>query len=54
MVPFLLEDKLKERGGKYSQGSDWSSYVMEDGLLLTGQNPQSAEEVVAKILSKIK
>lgn len=54
VVPFLLEDKLKERGGKYSQGSDWSSYVLEDGLLLTGQNPQSSEEVATKLLAKIK
>ena len=54
VVPFLLEDKLKEHGGKYSQGSDWSSYVVEDGLLLTGQNPQSSEEVATKLLSKIK
>lgn len=53
VVPFLLEDKLKEHGGKYSQGSDWSSYVIEDGLLLTGQNPQSSEEVATKLLSKI-
>ena len=54
VVPFLLEDKLKERGGEYSQGSDWSSHVVEDGLLLTGQNPQSSEEVATKLLSKIK
>jgi len=54
VVPFLLEDKLKERGAKYSQGADWSSYALEDGLLLTGQNPQSAEAVASKLLSKIK
>jgi putative intracellular protease/amidase len=54
VVPFLLEDKLKERGGMYSKGADWSSYVVEDGLLLTGQNPQSAEEVASKLLAKIK
>ncbi|MCF6132905.1 type 1 glutamine amidotransferase domain-containing protein [Flavobacterium wongokense] len=53
VVPFLLEDRLKEHGGKYSQGADWSSYVVEDGLLLTGQNPQSSEEVASKLLSKI-
>jgi putative intracellular protease/amidase len=53
VVPFLLEDKLKERGGKFSQGLDWSSHVVEDGLLLTGQNPQSSEEVATKLLSKI-
>lgn len=54
VVPFLLEDKLKENGANYSKGADWSSYVVEDGLLLSGQNPQSSEEVAAKILSKIK
>lgn len=53
VVPFLLEDKLKEHGGEFSHGSDWSSYVVEDGLLLTGQNPQSSEEVATKLLSKI-
>jgi putative intracellular protease/amidase len=54
VVPFLLEDKLKEHGAKYSKGADWSSYVVEDGLLLSGQNPQSSEEVASKLLSKIK
>jgi putative intracellular protease/amidase len=53
VVPFLLEDKLKENGANYSKGADWSSYVVEDGLLLTGQNPQSSEEVASKLLSKI-
>jgi putative intracellular protease/amidase len=53
VVPFLLEDKLKEHGGEFSHGSDWSSYAVEDGLLLTGQNPQSSEEVATKLLSKI-
>lgn len=53
VVPFLLEDKLREHGAIYSQGADWSSYVVEDGLLLSGQNPQSAEAVAARLLSKI-
>jgi putative intracellular protease/amidase len=54
VVPFLLEDKLKERGATYSKGADWSSYVVEDGLLLTGQNPQSSEEVASKLLARLK
>jgi putative intracellular protease/amidase len=53
VVPFLLEDKLKEHGAKYSKGADWNSYVVEDGLLLSGQNPQSSEEVATKLLAKI-
>ncbi|MBC7846354.1 MAG: type 1 glutamine amidotransferase domain-containing protein [Flavobacterium sp.] len=53
VVPFLLEDQLIANGAKYSKGADWSSYVVEDGLLLSGQNPQSSEEVATKLLSKI-
>ena len=44
-VPFLLEDKLKEKGGLYERGEDWNSKVCvaNGGLLVTGQNPQSSE-----------
>lgn len=44
VVPYLLEDELKAKGGLYSKGSDWSSYVVEDGMLITGQNPASSKE----------
>lgn len=48
--PWLLEDKLKELGGVYKAGADWSSNVAVAGKLVTGQNPQSsmacAEEVI--------
>jgi putative intracellular protease/amidase len=49
VVPFLLEDELKKLGAHYSKGDSWSSYVKEDGLLITGQNPASSE-AVAKLL----
>jgi putative intracellular protease/amidase len=42
IVPFLVEDMLKAKGGLYSQGPDWGSYVVQDGLLITGQNPGSS------------
>lgn len=42
VVPFLLEDRLKERGGRYSKAADWAPYVVVDGLLVTGQNPASS------------
>jgi putative intracellular protease/amidase len=54
IVPFSLEDKLKSRGAIYKKGADWSSYVLEDGLLLTGQNPQSSNEVAQKLFDKLK
>jgi putative intracellular protease/amidase len=49
VVPFLLEDELKKLGAHYSKGDNWSSYIKEDGLLITGQNPASSE-AVAKLL----
>ena len=54
VVPFLLEDKLKEIGGDYSKGPDWASYVRVDGLLVTGQNPASSEEAAREQLKLLK
>lgn len=51
VVPFLLEDELIKLGAHYSKGADWSSYAVQDGLLITGQNPASSE-AVAKLLLK--
>lgn len=51
VVPYLLEDELKDRGGEYSSGSDWSSYVVKDGMLITGQNPASSEEAAKELLA---
>lgn len=53
VVPFLVEDELKLLGGVYSKGPDWGSYVLTDGLLITGQNPASsgpAADVLIKAL----
>lgn len=49
VVPFLVEDELIRNGAKYSKGGDWQSYVVQDGLLITGQNPASSTEA-AKVL----
>lgn len=54
VVPFLVEDMLKEKGGKYSKGADWSSYVVEDGLLITGQNPGSSEAAAKALVARLK
>lgn len=51
VVPFLVEDMLKENGGDYRKGADWASFVVADGKLVTGQNPASSEEAAKKLLS---
>lgn len=42
LVPFLLEDKLQALGAVYSRQDLWQEYVVTDGNLITGQNPQSS------------
>lgn len=54
LVPWLLEDKLKEQGGIYSKGADWSPYVVADGRLVTGQNPQSSEKMAHEVVRLVK
>ncbi|MES1964453.1 type 1 glutamine amidotransferase domain-containing protein [Psychrobacter sp. AH5] len=54
VVPFLLEDTLKANGGNYQKADDWASYVVEDGLLITGQNPASSEEAAKQLLKRLK
>jgi len=50
VVPYLLEDELKAKGGIYSSTVDWGSHVVKDGLLITGQNPASSEAVADELL----
>jgi putative intracellular protease/amidase len=54
VVPFLVEDELKAKGGFFSKGPDWASYVRTDGLLLTGQNPASSQATAEALLAKMK
>lgn len=53
IVPFLVEDMLKQNGGTYSKGADWASYVVTDGLLITGQNPASSEAAAEALLKQL-
>lgn len=55
VVPFLVEDMLKQHGANFSRTDDWGSYAITDGLLVTGQNPASSEaaaHALLKLLSK--
>src|SRR6195952_1488386 len=53
IVPFLVEDELKALGGLYSKSGDWASYVVTDGLLITGQNPGSSAEAAATLMKHL-
>lgn len=50
VVPFLVEEMLKQAGGVYSKGPDFEPYVVQDGMLITGQNPASSEQAAHMLL----
>lgn len=54
VVPFLVEDELLQHGAIYSKGGDWQSYVVQDGLLITGQNPASSTEAARVLLQTLR
>lgn len=54
VVPFLLEDKLIERGVIFEKSGVWQSHAVADQRLVTGQNPQSAEAVGKAVLAELK
>lgn len=53
VVPFLLEDVLKEQGGDFTRSGVFEPYVVQDGLLITGQNPPSSEPAAKKLLEAL-
>ncbi|TXD85598.1 type 1 glutamine amidotransferase domain-containing protein [Subsaximicrobium wynnwilliamsii] len=54
VVPFLVEDMLKENGGTYSKAADWEVHVVKDGNLITGQNPASSNKVAELLYETLK
>ena len=42
LMPFLLETRLRELGADFVQADDWADNTVKDGMLITGQNPQSS------------
>lgn len=53
VVPFLLEDRLRDLGGNYQKGPDFAPFAVRDGILITGQNPASAAKAAALTLEAI-
>ncbi|WP_405599582.1 MULTISPECIES: type 1 glutamine amidotransferase domain-containing protein [unclassified Pseudoalteromonas] len=53
IVPFLVEDELIKKGGDYQKTEDWGVLALEDGLVITGQNPASSELAAKKLLTKL-
>ncbi|XOZ32783.1 type 1 glutamine amidotransferase domain-containing protein [Halomonadaceae bacterium KBTZ08] len=52
-VPFLLESRLKELGAEHEATDDWQPLAVQDGKLITGQNPQSSAAVAEKLIAAL-
>lgn len=51
VVPFLLEDRLRELGATIDNAADFTEHAITDGNLVTGQNPQSSEAGAKAVLA---
>jgi putative intracellular protease/amidase len=54
VVPFLVEDEMLKRGAVFSKKANWAVHVVDDGLLVTGQNPASSGPAARALLAKLK
>ncbi|MGB1298538.1 MAG: type 1 glutamine amidotransferase domain-containing protein [Psychrobium sp.] len=53
IVPFLLEDELIKRGADYQRAADWTPFAVQDGLIISGQNPASSALVAQKLITHL-
>jgi putative intracellular protease/amidase len=53
VVPFLLEDVLKQLGAKFSKAEPFRPHIVREGLLITGQNPPSSEPAAEALLAAL-
>lgn len=54
VVPFLLADKLSERGARHESAAPWQEHVVVSERLVTGQNPASAAGVARAVVELVR
>jgi len=53
VVPFALETRLRELGGRFENAAAWQPHAVRDGQLITGQNPMSSGKVAQLLLEAL-
>ncbi|MEQ8423423.1 MAG: type 1 glutamine amidotransferase domain-containing protein [Cyclobacteriaceae bacterium] len=53
IFPFLLQDKLTEKGARFNEGAMYLNKVSKDGNLVTGQNPWSVWTVAESVIEQL-
>lgn len=54
VVPFLNQKEAEKRGAHFVKKRFYKEFAVQDGHLITGQNPFSARVVARKLLKKLK
>lgn len=53
-VPFSLQDGLVQRGATYKRALfPFTSFVIADDRIITGQNPQSSKEIAEAVVKRL-
>jgi putative intracellular protease/amidase len=53
VMPFRIEDELRERGANYVQGGLFKAFAVRDGRLITGQQQYSARKVAETLIDAL-
>ena len=53
LMPWRIEDRLKELGANYVQAGLWRGFAIRDGNLITGQQNFSGEETARVIIEAL-
>lgn len=53
-APWLLAKTLRTSGAAFEQGPNWKTHVVQDGNLLTGQNPQSSAPLAGMVIAALR
>lgn len=52
-APWLLAETLRRSGARYEKGANWAAFVVQDGNLISGQNPASTAPLVDAVLAAL-
>jgi len=53
VMPWHIEDALRERAANYVEGGRWKAFAIRDGRLITGQQQYSGRKVAALVIEAL-
>jgi putative intracellular protease/amidase len=53
IMPWHIEDALRERGANFVEGGLWKAFAVRDGRLITGQQQYSGRKVAGLVIEAL-